>query len=116
MLPDPDDSLILHHERRDTIHSEEPYCTLVKIIFLLMCCNSMMWHVFNQWYTLLTKMASVPKSNTHKRDGPKKKEIGKGCISEAQHTIAKTVVSTNHNIRTEALTKGRGWMLTLMTH
>lgn len=50
-------------------------------------------------------MASPPKRN--KDDTPKKEEEkGKGCLSESRHAIAKTLVTTNPNLLTEAQTMG----------
>lgn len=59
--------------------------------------------------SLLINMASVPKRGS---DGPEKKEAEdeegkvKGCLSEARHAIAKTLVTTNPNLLTEAQTMG----------
>ncbi len=53
-------------------------------------------------------MASVPKAS--KKDDAKKdqqeEEKGKGCRMEARHAIAKTLVTTNPNLLTEAQNMG----------
>lgn len=50
-------------------------------------------------------MASGPKSA--KLDAQKSdEEKGKGCLSEARHAIAKTLITTNPNLLTEAQTMG----------
>lgn len=52
-------------------------------------------------------MASVPKASKDK-DGkePQDEEKGKGCRVEARHAIAKTLVTTNPNLLTEAQNMG----------
>lgn len=60
-------------------------------------------HLWRQ--TLLIDMASVPQSD---KDESKQKdeEKGKGCLMEARHAIAKTLVTTNPHMLTEAQTMG----------
>eukprot|EP00903_Cladosiphon_okamuranus_P017674 g16275.t1 len=58
---------------------------------------------------LLINMASVPKASKNKdKDGKEQldEEQGKGCRLEARHAIAKTLVTTNPNLLTEAQNMG----------
>ncbi|CAM9409161.1 unnamed protein product [Ascophyllum nodosum] len=56
---------------------------------------------------LLMNMASVLKQgNGQGREMEEYKDMGKGCLSEARHAIAKTLVTTNPNLLTEAQTMG----------
>lgn len=55
-------------------------------------------------------MASVPKAagkgEDAKKEQQQEEEKGKGCRIEARHAIAKTLVTTNPNLLTEAQTMG----------
>lgn len=56
-------------------------------------------------------MASVPKSDKEAggskgKEEKGKEEKGKGCREEARHAIAKTLVTTNPNLLTEAQRMG----------
>ena len=62
------------------------------------------------WKALLISMASPPKAGKDEDKDKNKKdpEKGKGCMEQARHAIAKTLVSTNPNLLTEAQTMGCG--------
>lgn len=52
-------------------------------------------------------MASVPKASKNKDNKEHTdEEKGKGCRLEARHAIAKTLVTTNPNLLTEAQSMG----------
>lgn len=55
-------------------------------------------------------MASPPKpaKDEDKNKSQNDPEKGKGCMEQARHAIAKTLVSTNPNLLTEAQTMGCG--------
>lgn len=58
---------------------------------------------------LLINMASVPKVGKGvdaKQEQQREEEKGKGCRLEARHAIAKTLVTTNPNLLTEAQAMG----------
>eukprot|EP00752_Nemacystus_decipiens_P003774 g3475.t1 len=55
---------------------------------------------------LLINMASVPKASKDKDCKEQDEEKGKGCRLEARHAIAKTLVTTNPNLLTEAQNMG----------
>ena len=56
---------------------------------------------------LLINMASVPKASKDEDSKEQQdEEKGKGCRLEARHAIAKTLVTTNPNLLTEAQNMG----------
>lgn len=93
----------------------------------ILCCDAMMAFCFStkpHWYqltnitfiryvcaldddeqSLLINMAATP-SVSEGDSATKKDDKGKGCILEARHAIAKTLVTTNPHLLTEAQTMG----------